>query len=226
MRERAGLLNLVAELRGRLDELERLVQTAPNHSIISPVSYDEDGVVAVTPDSYTAFRAAGLEGPQTIRRYEPIPAFVQFGAPDLDGEVEITSFELSDLHRTGPEPAWGLRLEPKSTALQAWFTYELLLPILNAPDFVWLEWVLKLSFDQPLQGFLQFIIEGDDFSERVDVGVTEISDFAAFKHVRLDRSTILQAGAGRPITQIRLTIATGGIPLPMTIYGLSMFGSL
>ena len=60
MRERAGLLNLVAELRGRLDELERLVQTAPNHSIISPVSYDEDGVVAVTPDSYTAFRAAGL----------------------------------------------------------------------------------------------------------------------------------------------------------------------
>jgi hypothetical protein len=226
MRERALLLNLVTELRGRLDELERLVRTAPNHSIISPVSYDEEGVVAVTPKEYTAFRTRGLEEPRTIKRYEPLAAFVQFGAPDLESVVEIAAFELSDLHRTGPEPAFGLRMVPQSTAAQAWFTYELLLNIPNAADYAWLEWVLKLSFDQPLQSFLQFIVEGEGFSERVDVGVTAISDFAEFKHIRLDRGTLMEAAAGRQVSKIRLTLATGGMPLPMTIYGYSVFAKV
>lgn len=223
MRERALLLDLVTELRGRLDELEHLVRTAPNHSIISPVSYDEEGVVNLTPKEYLTFRSGGLDAVQRIKRYEPVPAFVQFGAPDLDTEVEISAFDLSDLHRTGPEAAFGLRLAPQSADTQKWFTYELLLNIQNAPDYAWLEWVLKLSFDQPLQSFLQFIIEGDDFSERVDVGLTAISDFAEFKHVRLGRSTLLEASAGRVVKKIRLTLATGGRPLPMTIYGYSVF---
>ena len=73
MRERAGLLNLVAELRGRLDELEHLVRTAPNHSIIGPVSYDEEGVVDLTPAEYRAFRAKGLDEPRDVHGYEPFP---------------------------------------------------------------------------------------------------------------------------------------------------------
>lgn len=226
MRERAGLLNLVAELRGRLDELEQLVRTAPNHSIITPVSYDEDGVVALTPADYTQFRAMGLDGPRTVLSYEPYPAFVQFGSPDATATVEISSFELSDLHRTGSAPAFGLRLVPQTTETQPWFAYELLMTSANAVEFEWLEWVIKLSFDQPMQSFVQFIIEGDDYSEAVDVGISAVSDFAAFKHVRLDRSSILQATAGRAIHRMRLTFSTGGIPVPMTIYGLSVFGKV
>ena len=226
MRERAGLLNLVAELRGRLDELEQLVRTAPNHSIIAPVSYDEDGVVAVTPSDYILFRAMGLDGPKTVLSYEPYPAFVQFGSPDAAATVEVSSFELSDLHRTGTGPAFGLRLVPQTTEAQAWFTYELLMNSANATVFEWLEWVIKLSFDQPMQSFVQFIIEGDDYSERVDVGISAISDFASFKHVRLDRTSILQATAGRAINRIRLTVSTGGVPLPLTIYGWSVFGKV
>ena len=224
MRERAGFLNLITELRGRLDELERLVRTAPNHSIISPVSYDEDGVVDLTPPGYTAFRAKGLEGAATVARYAPFADFVQFGVPDLTATVEATSFDLSDLHRTGPDPAFGLRLIPAHSENQPWFTYELLLAIANPTDFVWLEFVAKLSFDQPLQSFVQFIIDGDGFSERIDVGVSPVSDFATFKHIRLDRAALMTASAGRAVQRIRLTFATGGMPIPLTIYGMSVFG--
>jgi hypothetical protein len=223
MRERALLLNLVAELRGRLDELEHLVRTAPNHAIMSPVSLDGDDLVDLTPRAYAAFRSRGLDAPRRIKRYEPFPAFVQFGTPEVDGVVEVSAFELSDLHRIGPEPAFGLRLVPLSTEAQAWFAFDLLLTIPNAPDYAWMEWILKLSFDQPLNSFLQFIIEGDGFSERVDVGVTAIGEFAEFMHVRLFRDQILQAAAGREVQKIRLTLATGGMPMPLTIYGLSIF---
>ncbi len=226
MRERAGFLDLITELRGRLDELERLVRTAPNHTILSPVSYDEDGVVDITPQGYAAFRAKGLDGAVLAHGYEPVPPFLQFGSPDEKTTVEITSFELSDLHRTGPEPAFGVRLVPQTSATQSWFTYELLMSAGNATEYVWLEWVVKLSFDQPIRGFLQFIVEGDGYSEPVDVGTAPFSDFATFKHVRLDRASILQASAGRGINRIRLTFSTGGAPVPMTIYGWSIFGRL
>lgn len=226
MRERAGLLNLVAELRGRLDELEHLVRTAPNHSIIGPVSYDEEGVVDLTPAEYRAFRAKGLDEPRDVHGYEPFPPFLQFGAPDAATTVAVSSFELSELHRTGPEPGFGVRMVPHGTAVQAWFAYELVLAIENPADYLWLEWVIKLSLDQPVQSFVQFIIEGDGFAERADVGISAISDFATFKHVRLDRNTILQASAGRAINLIRLTFATGGIPLPLTIFALSIFGKV
>jgi hypothetical protein len=224
MRERAGILNLVAELRGRLDELEQLVRTVPNHSIISPVSYDEDGVVAITPPEYTAFRTKGLDAPQAVNPYTPFPSFVQFGAPDMALGVHVSSFELSELHRTGTEePAFGLRMVPQSAEKQAWFTYEILMSIENVTDYVWLEWVAKLSFDQPIKSFIQVFIEGDGYSETVDVGITAISEFATFTHVRLDRSSVLQASAGRPVHRIRLTFATGGVQVPMSIYGLSVF---
>lgn len=226
MRERAGILNLVAELRGRLDELEQLVRTVPNHSIISPVSYDEDGVVAITPPDYTVLRMNGLDAPQTVQPYVPFPSFVQFGAPDMALEVQVSAFELSELHRTGTEPAFGLRLVPRSGEKQEWFTYEVLLPIEDVTDYVWLEWVAKLSFDQPIKSFIQFFIEGDDYSETVDVGITTITEFATFTHVRLDRSSILQASAGRAVHRIRLTFATGGVQVPMSIYGLSVFGKV
>lgn len=224
MRERAGLLNLVAELRGRLDELENLVRTAPNHSIISPVSYDDEGVVDLTPADYKTFRAKGLAEARLAWAYEPFPAFLQFGAPDAATTVEVSSPELSDLHRTGPEPGFAVRMVPQGTVSQAWFTYELLLPIENATDYVWLEWVMKLSLDQPVQSFIQFLIEGDGYSEPADVGISAISDFATFKHVRLDRSTLLQASAGRAVKRIRLTFSTGGMPLPFTLYAFSIFG--
>ena len=224
MRERAGLLNLVAELRGRLDELERLVRTAPNHSILSPADYDEDGILTVTPEEYTTFRANGLAEASRVLRYQPCPAFAQFGAPDETIGVTVSSFDLSDLHRTGPEPAFGLRLVPDSENKLAWFTYDLLMPIKNAAEFVWLEWVIKLSFDQPVQSFVQIIVDGENYSEPVDVGIMPISDFATFAHIRLDRASILQASAGRAVKRIRLTFSTEGIPTPLTLYGFSVYG--
>ena len=224
MRERAGLLNLVAELRGRLDELEHLVRTAPNHSIISPVSYDEEGVVDLTPAAYAEFRTKGLKEAQVVHGYEPFPAFIQFGAPDATTEVAVSAFEVSDLHRLGNEPGFGVRMVPEGTASQAWFTYELLLAIENATEYLWLEWVAKLSLDEPIQSFIQFLIEGDGYSAQADVGISAISDFATFKHIRLDRNTLLQASAGRPIKKIRLTFSTGGMPVPFTLYAMSIFG--
>ena len=226
MRERAALLTLVAELRGRLDELERLAQTAPNQSIISPASYDEEGVVAITPEDYTAFRNSGLPAAKIVNRYEPCPAFFQFGSADTETEVEISSFALSELHRNGPEAGFGLRAEPKGTGLQAWFTYEILVPIQNPSDYVWIECVLKLSSDTPIQSYAQFIVDGDGYSERVDVGPTAITDFATFIHIRMDRTTLMEAAAGRPVHRIRLTLSTAGALLPLTIYALSVFGRL
>ncbi len=226
MRERAALLTLVAELRGRLDELERLAQTAPNHSIIGPASYDEDGVVALTPPDYTAFRATGLPKATIVGRYEPCPAFFQFGSADPETQVEISSFALSELHRTGPEAAFGVRAEPKGAGTQAWFTYEIVMPIQNPTDYVWIECVLKMSSDTPIQSYAQFIIDGDGYSERVDVGPIAITDFATFKHIRIDRTTLMEAAAGRAVNRIRLTLSTAGALLPMTIYGLSVFGRI
>lgn len=71
---------------------------------------------------------------------------------------------------------------------------------------------------------MQFIVEGAGFSERIDVGTVPVSDFAAFSHLRLGRSQLMEVAAGRPVRNIRLTFATGGLPLPMELFGLALFG--
>lgn len=224
MRERAALLNLVAEMRGRLDELERMIRTAPNQAILAPASYDEAGVVDLTPAEYASFRATGFEGTRPLHRYEPFLGFTQIGASEGSGETDLTAFPLADLHRTGPEPAFGLRFQPRHEEKLPWYTYEILTRIEEVTQYEWLEWVVKLSFAKPMQSFVQFIVEGQGFSEAIDVGNTPVSDFASFRHLRLDRSRLMEAAAGRPIRAIRLTFSTGGLPVDMELYGLALFG--
>lgn len=224
MRERAALLNIVAELRGRLDELEAMIRTAPNAALVTPSSYDEDGVVDLTPAAYRAFRQSGLEAPLLVNRYETVQAFAQFGAPPGAGGVLASSFPLSELHRIGPDPAFGLRLQPQDTAQKGFFTYEFLAEAEGLEQFQWTEWVLKLALEQPHPCFTQVILEGEGFSERLDVGTAPVSDFPAFRHIRLDRAQVMEAAAGRPLRRLRLTLSTGGAPLAMDLYALSLYG--
>jgi hypothetical protein len=226
MRERAEMLNIVTELRGRLDELERMIKTAPAPAVGTPASFADEGVVDITPKEYRDFLAKGMTEAKAVRRYVPMPGFVQFGVPDKDFTVEVSSFPLSDLHRTGPGPGFGVRLAPLSEAPQAWFTYDFILKIKNAAEYSWLEWVIKLAFDQPIRSFTQFLIEGEGFSEKVDVGTTAISEFATFKHIKLDRATIEAACAGRALNRIRLTFSTAGVPNGLNVYGLSVFAKV
>lgn len=224
MRERAALLNLVTELRGRLDELERMIRTAPNQAIMAPASYDETGVVDLTPAEYRSFRATGFDGSRALHRYDPFLGFTQVGAPEGAGDAEVSAFALDELHRLGPEPAFGLRFQPKDEDNLPWFTYEILTKVDEITQYEWLEWVVKMSFAKPIKSFVQFIVEGAGFSERIDVGTVPVSDFAAFSHLRLGRSQLMEVAAGRPVRNIRLTFATGGLPLPMELFGLALFG--
>jgi len=224
MRERAALLNIVAELRGRLDDLEAMIRTAPNQAIITPSSYDEEGVVDLTPEAYRAFRARGQEKPQLLKRYQPVQSFAQFGAPPDMGQVLASSFPLSELHRVGPDAAHGLRLEPQDAAQQGFFTYEFLADAEGLEQYRWTEWVLKLSLERPYPCYTQVILEGDGFSERLDVGPAPVSDFPAFRHVRLDRAKVMEAAAGRPLRRMRLTLSTGGTPLALDLYSLALYG--
>jgi hypothetical protein len=83
---------------------------------------------------------------------------------------------------------------------------------------------VKLALERPTQCFLQFIVEGDGFSERVDVGIALVADFATFSHVRLDRARMLEAAAGRAVHRLRLTFSTAGEPMAMDIFSLALFG--
>lgn len=224
MRERAALLNIVAELRGRLDELEAMIRTAPNPAIVTPSSFDEAGVVELTPETYRAFRASGQTEPRLLKRYEAVQSFAQFGAPPGMGQVLASSFPLSELHRAGPDPAHGLRLQPQDTAQQGFFTYEFLADAEGLEQYQWTEWVLKLSLERPHACYTQIILEGEGFSERLDIGPAPVSDFPAFRHVRLGRDKVTEAAAGRPLRRMRLTLSTGGTPLAMDLYALSLFG--
>lgn len=228
MRERTMLLNIVAELRGRLDELEALIRTAPNNAIMTPASYDEEGVIDLTPASYREFRAQGLAEPHLLRRYQAWLGFAQFGAPGGadDSAVEAAAFPLSDLHRLGPDPAFGLALRPRLATQPGFFTYEFLADAEGLAQYQWLEWVLKLSADRSANGFVQAILEGEGFSERIDLGQAAVSEFAAFRHIRLDRASLLNAAAGRRLRRIRLTLSFGANPPGLDLYALALYARI
>lgn len=224
MNNRAEILTMIAEVRGRLEELERLVQFGPDYEILTPAGYDEPDIEVLTPAGYTDFRRSGLdEGEQTLAVFTPFSGFMQFGSPNPDTTCQLTSFELSELHRDSIETAYGLRLTPNG-GREDWFTYEFILSRGDILDWEWTEWVLKLSFEEPVQTLIQFILDGGERPVTLDFGRVGMSEFASFQHLRLTRATILEAMGGSPVDRVRVIIGTGGVPMPMSLQSFAIFG--
>lgn len=242
MKNRAEALSLLAELRGRLDELEQLICFAPDFAVLSPALYDEPGVETLTPAGYLAFRKQDLAAPQglnpqslnpqgpnpqaltpqTLKPYEAFGNFIQFGAPGTDISASVESFELSNLHRAEAERALGLRLVPQGEK-QKWFTYEFLTEVANLAEWDWMEWVLKLSVDEPFRLHPQFILDFEGKLERVSLGECPATKFATFVHFRLDPKK-LDRPPQSP-ARIRLVFGTsGGRALPLTLYQFAIYG--
>lgn len=219
MKNRAQALSLLTELRGRLDELEQMICTAPDFVVASPALHGEPGVETLTPPDYLAFRHAvqdaGATPPHRLRPYEVFGNFIQFGAPKPGPKPDpkhdpqpgpqpgqkpgmgpaitasLESFALSDLHRAETETAQGLRLVPEGEP-QPWFTYEFPTEITRLSDWEWVEWVLKLSFDAPLRLNPQVIFNHAGKTGRVSLPECRANTFATFLHFRLDRKDLPQ----------------------------------
>lgn len=223
MINRAEILTMIAEVRGRLEELERLVQFGPDFEILTPAGYDDPDIDLVTPAAYAAFRTQGLEEDEDLPVFTPFSGFLQFGSPDPEALCRLSSFELSELHRDTVETAHGLQLTP-SGPREEWFTYEFILEAADILKWDWTEWVLKLSFAEPLDSPVQFILDGEGKSERIEFGSVAISEFASFQHLRLTRGAVLQAMAGTPVDRVRLILGTGGMPMPLTLQSFAIYG--
>ena len=108
MENRSEILTLIAEIKGRLNELENLVQLGPNYAVPSPQAFEDPGVEDLTPRGYTQFRAMGLKENNGLAPLTPLSEFVQFAAPMEDLKCDIADFVLSDLHRKDSVPGYGL----------------------------------------------------------------------------------------------------------------------
>ncbi|MBI1173617.1 hypothetical protein GC209_19700 [bacterium] len=225
MKSRAEILNLIVELRGRLDEIETLVRLDPPAPVPLPATPDGDAAEIVTPDNYLAFRNQPPGPAETRERLQTFRAFVQFGAEDAATVVEFRPFDLGAVHRSGLGAATGLRMVPDRAAPQKWFTYEFLAPQVDLADWDWLEWTLKLSLDAPGGTFAQIVIEpeGGGPLQRLTLGNRALSEFAGFHHFRMTRAD-WQALAPRS-GRLRLCLGmSGGRPVPLTLYGLILAG--
>jgi len=254
MRNRAEALSLLAELRGRLDELEQLIAYGPDFALLpapsasagtsagtfagtsvpAPAASDDPGVETLTPAEYLAFRAqeasletsqeaaSGISPPETRKPYKPFHNFLQFGAPGADIAVSFESFALSDLHRAAGTRAQGVRLVPQG-APQKWFTYEFLAEAIDFSQWDWVEFVLKISLDEPDRLHPQFILNTGGKPERVSLGECPMTKFATFVTFRLDRKKLTTPPQSP--TRIRLALATaGGQALPLTLYQFGLYG--
>lgn len=222
MQNRAEMLTLLAEMRGRMEEMERLVRFGPDYAVVTPRAFEEPGVEDLTPGGYSAFRRAGLNGQTTLERFVPLQGFVQFAAPDPGVTCHLSSFDLSDLHKNDAQPALGLNLIATGDKPE-WFAYEFLNPAINPRDWLWTEWVLKLSSNAPGTLYSQFILDGEGEQVFAVIGAHQINEFAAFQHFRLERGMI-PADRLDEVRRVRLVLSTGGPLIPLNIYSFGIYG--
>ena len=131
MQNRSEFLTLIAEVRGRLNELENLVQFGSNYAVPSPQAFEESGVEDITPRGYGQFRSTGLKQKDSLLPLTPLSDFVQFAAPMKDSKCDVADFLVSDLHCNDSTPAYGLTMIPEGDQ-QDWFAFELLCPDLGS----------------------------------------------------------------------------------------------
>lgn len=222
MQNRADILSLLTELRGRLDELERLVRFGPDYAVITPQSFEEAGVADLTPTGYRQFRQTGLAAPQPLERFTPLEGFVQFAAPNADTRCDLTSFPLSELHRNDTTPGFGLTMIAVGDQ-QDWFAFEFLHPDLDPKAWQWTEWVLKISTQEPGTLHSQFILHGDGEPSFVVIGAHEMNEYATFFHFRLDRAMIPKERLAM-MQQVRLVLSTGGKMMGLNVYAYGVYG--
>jgi len=222
MQNRSEILTLIAEVKGRLNELENLVQLGPDYAVPSPQAFEDPGVEDLTPKGYTQFRAMGLKEKNGLAPLTPLSEFVQFAAPMEDLKCDIADFPLSDLHRKESVPGYGLTLIPVGEQ-QDWFAFEFLCPDLDPKGWEWTEWILKISTHTPGTLFSQFILFGDGEPCFVVIGAHQVTEYATFFHFRLDRDMI-PSDRVASLQSMRLVLSTGGLMLGLNIYAFSVYG--
>lgn len=222
MNNRADLLTLLTEVRGRIDEIERLVRFGSDHAIITPQSFEEAGVEDITPPGYSQFRLTGLQDTQSLDRFTPINGFAQFAAPDPGSRCDITSFPLSELHRNDDSPGYGLTMIGLGDQ-QEWFAFEFLNSDLDPKHWEWTEWILKISTHAPSTLYSQFILHGEGEPVFVVIGAHEITEFATFFHFKLDR-TMIPSERLAAMKQVRLVLSTGGHMMGLNVYAFNVYG--
>ncbi len=222
MRMRAELLNLLTEVRGRLDELERLVRLGSDFAIPTPQSFEEMDVEDITPHGYLQFRQTGLQGSRLHKCFTPLNDFMQFAAPNVNSQCEVADFALSDLHRNDSAPGFGLTIVALGDK-QEWFAFEFLSPDLDPKAWQWTEWVLKISSQAPSTIFSQFILHGEGDPSFVVLGSHEVNEYATFFHFRLDRGMVPSEKL-LAMQQVRLVLSTGGNMIGLNIYAFGVYG--
>jgi hypothetical protein len=222
MHDKAEILTLLTEMRGRLDELERLVRFGADHAIPTPLSFKEPEVEDLTPWGYRQFRQTGLLDSPRLDRFTLLGGFVQIAAPLAETQCELASFALSELHRNDDTPAFGLTM----TALgdqQDWFAFEFLPPDLDPKAWLWTEWVLKIATHVPATLYSQFILHGQGEPSHVVIGAHEVTEYATFFHFRLDRAMIPSERLA-DMQHVRLVLSTGGLMVGLSVYAFGIYG--
>ena len=222
MKNRSEILTLIAEVKGRLNELENLVQLGPDYAVPSPQAFEDPGVEDLTPRGYTQYRALGLKEKNSLALLTPLNEFVQFAAPTEDLKCDIADFLLSDLHSKDPASTYGLTLMPAGEQ-QDWFAFEFLCPDLDPKEWEWTDWILKISTQTPGTLFSQFILFGDGEPCFIVLGEHQVTEYATFFHFRLDRGMI-PSDQVSSIRNMRLVLSTGGIMMGLSIYAFSVYG--
>lgn len=223
MNQRAEIFSLIADIRGRLDELEGVVRALPGSTVPTPASFDEPGVENLTPESCLEFRRDGLPGLVAMTPYERRLPFYQMGTADTSLPIVIESFELSSLHKAGPEPAFGLQVTPTGPQ-QPWLTHDFSVSASTVLGLQWSEWILKLSAPEPLDITVQFCVAGQGFAEKIPHSRIRVTEFASFCHLRIGGDVLRAALKDREATEVRVMLGTGGKVVPLRIYSFLVFG--
>lgn len=219
-----SLLNLLNDLRGRLDEAESLVRSGFATATLEPIAIKGEHVKDITPDAYKKWRATGSTEANVVRRYEPFDGFFQFANDSEDATCEISSFELHDPENPDEPAKYGLLATPDSGKYD-WFTYELVVDGSVTQDFAWTEWVVKVATDVPTDIFCQFVLDTEEDPFWIDVTSAHATQLGTFIHVRLNRDAVIERSDGTPIQKVRLILSMGDQAGPIRLHNFTIYGS-
>ncbi|QDL94791.1 hypothetical protein FDP22_23265 (plasmid) [Paroceanicella profunda] len=221
MSKTTQLLSVLGEIRGRLDELEEMVRFPDKYVVGMPQGFEDDDVETRTPQAWLDINQHGLTEATRAHPFEMVSGLMQFGCPDPNAVCTFSTFELSNLHQNASETRYGLRANPTGEK-NSWFTYELALDEPNLQDYEWLEWIIKVSSDTPVDIFFQIICDGLSEDTRIDVGRRKVNEFSSFQHILLPRQQVEDHNA-LASERIRLIIGTDGSPVPLNVYALGVY---